>query len=155
MSYEENLGKLGLVLPDAPTPRGAYLPAVRAGDLLFLSGQLPLEGGKLAFSGKLGAELNVEQGQEACRKAVLNALAVIKQDLGSLERVERILRLEVYVASAPGFTQQPQVANGASELLAQVFGDAGRHARLAVGAAELPLNAPVEIALILAVRGGG
>jgi enamine deaminase RidA (YjgF/YER057c/UK114 family) len=149
MSHEQKLRELGLSLPAAPAPVATYVPAVRAGDLLFLSGVLPFKDGQLAFRGKLGRELSVDEGYNATRLAVLNALALIKQECGTLNQVRQIVRLIGHVASAEGFTQQPAVVNGASDLLVNIFGDAGRHARLAVGAAELPLNAPVELELIV------
>jgi enamine deaminase RidA (YjgF/YER057c/UK114 family) len=151
-SYEARLKALGIELPAPPKPVATYIPAVLAGELLFLSGVLPMQGGKLAAQGKLGADLTIEQGYEAARIALLNALAVIHQELGTLDRVKRIVRLVGHVASATGFVQQPAVINGASDLLVRVFDDAGRHARVAVGAAELPLNAPVELELIVHVE---
>jgi enamine deaminase RidA (YjgF/YER057c/UK114 family) len=149
--YEQKLNELGLTLPQPPAPVATYIPAVRAGDLLFLSGVLPMRNGQLAFSGKLGRDLTVPQGVEAAKVAVLNALAIVKQELGTLDRITRIVKIVGHVASADGFGDQPQVLNGASDLLVAVFGDAGRHARVAVGAAELPRGAAVEIELILAV----
>jgi enamine deaminase RidA (YjgF/YER057c/UK114 family) len=151
MDYEKKIQSLGLTLPPPPKPVATYLPAVRSGNLLFLSGMIPMVEGKMAVVGKLGKELTVEQGQEVARITLLNALAAIKAEVGSLDRVERIVRIGVHVASAEGFTQQPAVANGASDLLVQIFGEAGRHARLALGAAELPLNAPVELEMIVQV----
>jgi enamine deaminase RidA (YjgF/YER057c/UK114 family) len=151
MSYEAKLKELGLELPPAPKPVATYIPAVRAGDLLFLSGVLPMRDGRLAFSGKLGRDLTVEQGMEAAKVAVLNALAIAKQELGTLDRIARIVKVVGHVASSEGFTDQPQVLNGASDLLVTIFGEAGRHARVAVGAAELPRRAAVEIELILSV----
>jgi enamine deaminase RidA (YjgF/YER057c/UK114 family) len=152
MSYEDKLKALGLELPQAPKPVATYVPAVRAGDLLFLSGVLPMQNGELAYSGKLGRDLNVDQGMAAAKLALLNALAIAKQELGSLDRIIRVVKVVGHVASAEGFTDQPQVLNGASDLLVALFGDAGRHARVAVGAAELPRRAAVEIELILSVR---
>ncbi len=149
MSYESKLQELGIQLPSPPKPVATYIPAVRAGELLFLSGVIPMRDGKLAAEGKLGKDLTVEQGYEAARIALINALAVIHQELGTLDHVKRIVRLVGHVASAAGFVQQPAVINGASDLLVRVFGEAGRHARVAVGAAELPLNAPVELELIV------
>lgn len=151
MSYEARLKDLGLQLPPPPQPVATYIPAVRAGDLLFLSGVLPMRDGQLAFSGKLGRELTVEEGMEAAKLCLLNALAIAKQELGSLDRISRVVKVVGHVASAEGFVQQPQVLNGASDLLVAVFGDSGRHARVAVGAAELPRRAPVEIEVILSI----
>ncbi|MGH7230729.1 MAG: RidA family protein [Nitrospiraceae bacterium] len=151
MSFEHTLRKLGLILPTPPTPVATYIPAVQAGDLLFLSGMIPFRDGKLAMAGKLGRDLTVEQGYEAARIALLNALAVIRHELGTLDRMKKVVRLVGHVASAEGFVQQPAVINGASDLLLEIFGEAGRHARVALGTAELPLNAPVEIELIVQV----
>jgi enamine deaminase RidA (YjgF/YER057c/UK114 family) len=149
---EEKMKNLGLVLPDPPQPVANYLPAVRVGNLLFTSGVLPMRDGRLAFTGKLGEELTLEQGQEAARLSVLSALAVVKREMGSLDEIIRVVKLTGHVASAPGFTQQPSVLNGASDLLVAVFGDSGRHARVAIGVAELPLGAPVELDLTLHIR---
>jgi enamine deaminase RidA (YjgF/YER057c/UK114 family) len=151
MSYESKLKALGLQLPLPPQPVATYIPAVRVGDLLFLSGVLPMRDGQLAFSGKLGRDLTAEEGMEAAKLSLLNALAIAKQELGSLDRISRVVKVVGYVASAEGFVQQPQVLNGASDLLVAVFGEAGRHARVAVGAAELPRCAPVEIEMILSI----
>lgn len=153
MNYENRLRDLGIVLPNPPKPVATYVPAVKVGNLLFLSGMLPLKEGKLLYEGRLGKELTLEQGYEAARLAVINALAVVKAELGDLGRVERIVRLSGYVASAEGFTQQSAVVNGASALLVDVFGDRGKHSRIAVGAAALPLDAPVEIEMVVEVRG--
>ncbi len=152
MSIEKRLKELGITLPAAPKAVANYVPAVRVGELLFTSGVLPMKEGTLAYEGKLGRELTVEQGQIAARLAVLNALAVVKQEIGDMEKVVRIVRLTGHVSSAPGFIQQPDVLNGASDLLVAVFGEAGRHARAALGAAELPLNSPIELELIVQVR---
>ncbi|HHZ82787.1 MAG TPA: RidA family protein [Nitrospirales bacterium] len=152
MAPEEVLQGMGIVLPDPPAPLATYVPAVRAGDLLFLSGILPLREGKLAYEGKLGADVSVEEGYEAAKLTAISALASIKKQLGSLDQVVRVVRMCGHVASAPGFTQQPQVVNGASDFLVEVFGEVGRHARLALGAAELPLNAPIELELIVQAK---
>jgi enamine deaminase RidA (YjgF/YER057c/UK114 family) len=151
MSYERKLKELYLELPQPPQPLATYVPAVLAGDLLFLSGVLPMRDGQLAFSGKLGRDLTVEQGMEAARLALLNALAIAKQALGTLDRITRVVKVVGHVASVEGFVQQPQVLNGASDLLVEIFGEAGRHARVAVGAAELPRGAPVEIEMIFSI----
>ena len=151
MSYEEQLKELGIELPQPPKPVATYIPAVRAGNLLFLSGVLPMQNGQLAYSGKLGRDLTVEQGMQAAKMALLNALAIARQELGTLDRITRVVKVVGHVASAEGFTDQPQVLNGASDLLVEIFGDAGRHARVAIGAAELPRRAAVEIEVILAV----
>lgn len=151
MGYEDKLKALGLELPEAPQPVATYVPAVRAGNLLFLSGVLPMRNGQLAYAGKLGREFGVAEGTEAAKVAILNALAIAKQELGSLDRIARVVKIVGHVASAEGFTDQPQVLNGASDLLVAIFGEAGRHARVATGAAELPRRAAVEIEVILAV----
>ena len=151
MSFELRLKELGIELPAAPKPVANYLPVVRVGDLLFLSGVLPSKEGQLVMAGKLGADVSIEQGVAAARLAVLNALAIVKAEAGSLDRVKRIVKMVGHIASAPGFTDQPQVLHGASDLLVAVFGEAGRHARVAVGAAELPRQAPIEIELIVQV----
>jgi len=152
VSFEHKLTQLGIELPSPPQPVATYVPAVQAGDLLFLSGVIPFRDGKLVLAGKLGADLTVEQGYEAARIALLNALAIVRKELGTLDRVKKVVRMVGHVASADGFVQQPAVVNGASDLLVKIFDDAGRHARVAVGAAELPLNAPVELEIILQVR---
>ena len=152
MSIDETLNSLGITLPAPPKPVASYVPAVLAGDLLYLSGILPFRDGQVAVTGKLGQEVTVERGAEAARLALLNALAVIRHELGSLDRVQRIVRVVGHVASASGFVQQPAVINGASDLLVQVFGEAGRHARVALGAAELPLHAAIELELLVQVR---
>ncbi len=151
MSYEQQLQKLQLELPQPPKPLATYVPAVLAGNLLFLSGVLPMRDGQLVFSGKLGRDLTVEQGAEAAKLSLLNALAIATQELGTLDRITRVVKVVGHVASAEGFVQQPQVLNGASDLLVAIFGEAGRHARVAVGAAELPRGAAVEIDVIFSV----
>ncbi len=151
MAVRRILAELGLALPEPPAPRGGYAPAVRAGSLLFVSGMLPIEKGKVAVTGKVGGEVSIEEGRNAARLAALNALAVVEQCAGGLENVRRIVKVTGFVNSAPGFTSQPQVVDGASELLLKLFGENGRHARAAVGAAELPANAAVEIEMICEV----
>ncbi len=145
---EERLRELGIHLPDVPTPLGSYKPASVSGNLIFVSGQLPLVSGKLLCEGKVGSELSVEDGVNAARACSVNSLAVMSKELGGLDRVKSIVKITGYVASSPGFHNQANVVNGASDLFYQVFGDDGRHARAAVGVSELPLNAPVEIELI-------
>jgi enamine deaminase RidA (YjgF/YER057c/UK114 family) len=152
MSAEAKLAELGIVLPEVPKPRWAYSPCVRAGDLLFVSGQIATEKGRVLHPGKLGREVDVERGREAARACAISALAVVRQELGSLDRVRRVVRSGVFVASAEGFTEQPSVANGASDFLREVFGDAGLGARAAVGVAELPLGASVEAEFIFQVE---
>lgn len=151
MTPEDRLKELGIVLPEAPKPLGFYVPAVRAGNLLFLSGMLPLREGKLLFKGKVGKDLSLEEAQESSRVAIINALSVVKGEVGELTKVMRIVKLSGYVASAEGFNQQPAVLNAASEMLSMVFGDKGRHSRIAIGVSELPMDSPVEIELIVQV----
>ena len=146
------LAELGISLPEVVRPVGAYVPAVRSGSYVYVSGQLPLVGGKPVFAGKVGAEVTPEQGKEAARLSGINALAALASVVGSLDKVKRIVKVTGFVASAPGFTAQPGVVNGASELFKDVFGEAGRHARAAVGVAELPLGVPVEVELIAEVE---
>jgi enamine deaminase RidA (YjgF/YER057c/UK114 family) len=150
-SPEARLKTLGIELPPPPKPVASYVPAVRSGNLVFLSGQGPVAGGKPIFTGKVGAELSEEEGYKAARATILNSLAVLRGEIGSLDRVRRIVKLTGWVNSAPGFARQPWVINGASDLLVEIFGEAGRHARSAVGANELPLGIPVEIELIVEV----
>jgi len=151
MTVEERLAGLGLILPETPRPAGAYVPAVSAGDLLFVSGQLPLVQGRLRWKGRVGEEVSLEEAKEAARTAAVNGLSVIKSMVG-LDEVVRIVKVTGYVASASDFFDQPQVINGASDLLEQVFGRAGRHARAAVGVSSLPLGSPVEIEMIVQVK---
>ena len=151
MSPGERLRELGLTLPAVATPAGAYLPARRSGSLVFTAGQLPLVDGALAATGKVGAEVTLEEGHALARVCALNALAAVDGLVG-LDAVVGVVKVVGFVASAPGFTGQPGVLNGASELLGAVFGDAGRHARSAVGVAELPMGAPVEVELVVEVR---
>jgi enamine deaminase RidA (YjgF/YER057c/UK114 family) len=151
MSIEAKLAELGLELPAVAAPLAAYVPAVRTGSYIYTSGQLPFVGGALGVTGLVGAEVSAEDAKEQARIAALNALAAVGS-LVSLDDVVRVVKAVGYVASAPGFTGQPGVINGASELFGAVFGDAGKHARSAVGVAVLPLNAPVEVELIVEVR---
>jgi enamine deaminase RidA (YjgF/YER057c/UK114 family) len=148
---EERITELGLTLPSDAPPLAAYVPAVRSGDLVFTAGQLPRRDGELVATGKVGAEVTPELAAEAAAACALNALAAIKGEVGDLSAVRRVVKVVVFVASAPGFTGQPGVANGASELLGKVFGDAGVHARSAVGVAVLPLDVPVEVELVVEV----
>ncbi|HOB75154.1 MAG TPA: RidA family protein [Phycisphaerae bacterium] len=152
MTPEENLANLGLTLPPAPPPVGAYLPALKVGELVFTSGQLPMREGRLVAVGKVSDAASMDQALEGARVAALNALAQVAAVTGGLDRVVRIVRVGVFVNSRPGFTDQAKVANAASELLVGVFGDAGRHVRTAVGVNELPLNAAVEVELIAQIR---
>jgi enamine deaminase RidA (YjgF/YER057c/UK114 family) len=150
----ERLSALGLTLPPAPKPVAAYVPSVRHGGLLFLSGQIPLADGAVKFTGRVGGPggRSLEDAQAAARLCTLNAFAIVADAAASLDRVNRVVKLVVYVASNPGFTDQHKVANGASDLIVAVFGDAGKHARAAVGVAELPLNASVEVDITFAIE---
>jgi enamine deaminase RidA (YjgF/YER057c/UK114 family) len=150
-SAEARLKALGIELPAAPTPIASYVPAVRTGNLIFLAGQGPVVGGKPTVTGKVGADLTEQDGYKAARATILTSLAVLRAEIGSLDRVRRIVKVVGFVNSAPGFTRQPWVINGASDLLVEIFGDAGKHARTSVGVNELPLNIPVEIELVVEV----
>lgn len=150
-AIDSRLAELGIVLP-APAPAVAnYVPFVIAGGLLFVSGQLPIENGRLAVSGKLGAEVSLDEGMRAARLCAVNLLAQAKAAAGALDRIARVVRLTAFIAGTADFTDQPKVANGASDLLVAVLGEAGRHARVAVGAPSLPLNAAVEIEAVFAL----
>ena len=151
MTPEQKLQSLGIELPAGAAPVGAYVPVVRTGNLAVTAGQLPLKDGSLIAAGKVSADVSLEDAQLAARQALLNALSALRSEIGSLDNVSRIVRLNVLVNSAAGFTDQAKVANGASDLLLELFGNAGRHTRTAVGAAELPLNAPVELDLIVEI----
>jgi enamine deaminase RidA (YjgF/YER057c/UK114 family) len=147
------LAELGLTLPPVAAPGGAYVPAVRTGQFVYTAGQLPVVDGKLPATGKVGREVSAADAAALARTCALNALAAAADAAGGLDAIRRIVKVTGFVASAPGFNSQPQVINGASELLLEVFGEAGRHARSAVGVAELPLDAPVEVELIAEVGG--
>src|SRR5689334_5914193 len=148
MSFEERVRELGLTLPETPRPVANYVVAVQTGNLIFASGQTPTVQGKLTIGGKLGRDVTIEQGQEAARVAILNCLAEVRSITGTLDAIKRVVKLNGYVASAEGFIAQPQVINGASLLLEEIFGAVGKHARAAIGVAELPGGAPVEVELI-------
>jgi enamine deaminase RidA (YjgF/YER057c/UK114 family) len=148
---EEKLAELGLKLPEVAKPVAAYVPAVRTGNLVYTSGQLPLREGALIATGKNGDSVDPAVAVDCAQQCALNALAAIKAEIGDLANITRIVKVVAFVASTPDFTGQPQVANGASELLGQVFGEAGQHARSAVGVPVLPLDAPVEVELIVEV----
>ncbi len=151
MATSERLAELGVTLPGVAAPVGAYLPAVRSGSLVYTAGQLPLVDGSLAATGKVGAQVSVDVAAELARQCGLNALAAVDALVG-IDTVVRVVKVTGFVASAPGFTQQPAVLDGASELLGEVFGPLGGHARSAVGVAELPRGAPVEVEIIVEVR---
>ncbi len=148
---EEKLAELGLSVPEVVPPLAAYQPAVRNGDLVFTAGQLPVRDGEMVAIGKLGGAVSEEDGYACARQCALNALAAIKAEIGELSAITRIVKVVVFVASTPDFTGQPRIANGASELLGEVFGDVGKHARSAVGVAVLPMDVPVEVELIVSL----
>lgn len=150
-SPSRRLADLGLTLPEVATPIGSYHPAVRLGDLVFTSGQLPVVGGELTLAGKVGGDVTIEQAVAAARTAGLNAVAAIAGQAGGVDKVNRIVKLVVFVAGTPDFDAQPKVANGISDLCADIFGDRGVHARSAVGCSSLPMNAPVEVEAIAQV----
>ncbi|MBB6122071.1 RidA family protein [Nocardiopsis algeriensis] len=149
---EERIAELGLTLPEVAAPVASYVPAVRSGDHVYVSGQLPFVDGKLPATGKVGGEVSPETAQELAAVCALNAVAAVRAEIGDLSGVVRVVKVGGFVASAPDFTGQPGVINGASDLLVRVFGDAGVHARAAVGVAALPLDAPVEVDMIVEVR---
>lgn len=151
-TYEGKLESMGHKLPDVPKPVAAYVPGLQVGNLVFTSGQIPLVAGEVKWRGKVGKDLSLEEGYEAARICALNCLAVVKSVIGDLDRISRIVKVVGFVNSAPGFTGQPKVVNGASELLGQVFGDKGQHARSAVGVSELPLDSAVEVEMIVEVK---
>ena len=151
MTPEERLKQLGIELPDAPKPLGSYVPLVRTGNLVFLSGILPLVEGKLTREGRVGEKVTVDEAREDARTAAINALAILKSNLGTLNKIRRCVKITGYVSSAPGFTEQPNVLNAASDFMLEIFGEVGRHARAAVGANVLPLNSPVELEFIFEV----
>jgi enamine deaminase RidA (YjgF/YER057c/UK114 family) len=151
MTPEERLAELGLSVPAVAKPVAAYIPAVRTGNHVFTSGQLPMRDGQLLHTGKVGGEVTQEEAVECARQCALNALAAVRAEVGELSAVTRIVKVVAFVASTPDFTAQPIVANGVSELLGEVFGEAGRHARSAVGVPVLPLDAPVEVELLVEV----
>ena len=148
-SPESRLEELGIDLPATPAPAGAYVAATRAGNLVFTAGQLPLEKGELTLRGKVGDTVSVNEAREAARLCAMNALAAASTQTGGVAGISRIVKVTGFVASAPGFNAQPQVINGASEFLGEIFGDAGLHARSAVGVAELPMEAPVEVEIVV------
>jgi len=152
MTPEERLKELGIELTEAPKHLGSYVPCVRSGNLLFLSGILPLRTGKLTRTGRVGESVTLQQAQEDAKQIAINALSILKSHTGSLDKINRCIKLNGYVASAPDFTEQPKVLNAASDLLFKIFGDAGKHARAAVGVYVLPLNSPVEIDFIFEIK---
>ncbi|QIX28255.1 RidA family protein [Nocardioides sp. JQ2195] len=148
---EDRLAELGLTVPDVAKPVAAYVPAVRSGNHIFTSGQLPMRNGELMVTGKVGGEVGEEQAAECAQQCALNAIAAVKSVIGDLDQVKRIVKVVAFVASTPDFTGQPRVANGASELLGKAFGEAGVHARSAVGVPVLPLDTPVEVEITVEV----
>ncbi len=151
-NFNKKITDLNLILPEIPKPVAAYIPAKQAGKLVFTAGQLPMVNGELISKGLLGQDVEIEEAKNAARFCTLNALAAIKGVIGDLDRIKQVVRVVGYVASVPTFTQQPAVVNGASELLLEIFGEKGKHARSAVGMAVLPLNASVEIELTVEVE---
>lgn len=149
---EARLAAMGIQLPEAPAPVAAYVPSKRTGDLLFVAGQIPFQDGQLIAQGRVPTEVDPETAVECARQCVLNGLAVAKAAVGDLKRVRQVVRVGCFVASEPGYHEQSKIANGASELLLEVFGDSGRHARAAVGSIDLPLGAPVEVEFIFEVE---
>jgi len=148
---EERLASLGLEVPEVAKPVAVYVPAVRSGNHVFTSGQLPMRSGELITTGKVGGEVSAEEAVQCAQQCALNALAAIRSEVGELSNVKRVVKVVAFVASTPDFTGQPGVANGVSELLGEVFGDAGVHARSAVGVPVLPLDAPVEVEMVVEV----
>jgi enamine deaminase RidA (YjgF/YER057c/UK114 family) len=148
---EQRLEELGLSVPEVAKPVAAYVPALRTGNYVYTSGQLPLRDGQLMATGKVGAEVTAEEAAECAQQCALNAIAAVRAEVGELSAVKRVVKVVAFVASAPDFTGQPGVANGASELFGTVFGEAGQHARSAVGVLVLPLDAPVEVELVVEV----
>ncbi len=151
-TIEARLAELHVTIQSPGAPAGSYVPAVRTGNLVYLSGQIPKVGGQMLASGAVPSKVSVEKAQECARACVVNALAVLKAELGDLDRIRRIVRVGVFVCSDPGFTDQPKVGNGASDFLVSVFGERGKHARAAVGSVALPLGAPVEVEMIVEVE---
>jgi enamine deaminase RidA (YjgF/YER057c/UK114 family) len=147
---EEKIKELGIELPSPPTPAGSYIPVVKTGNLLFISGQIPMENGKVVFSGKV-SDNNLDVAQKSARMCAINILAQIKREVGNLDKVSRIVRLSGFVNSSPEFTQHPKVINAASDLIFEIFGDKGKHSRIAVGVASLPLGAMTEIDAIIEI----
>ena len=151
-NYEERIEELGIEIPEPPEPVGSYIPARRAGDLVFCSGQGPLKDGEFIHLGKVGSDLSVEEGYAAARRCAINCLAEVKSEVGTLNKIEKVVKVRGFVSSAPGFGRQPDVVNGASELLQELFGEAGRHARSALGTSDLPGNIPVEVEMVVSVE---
>ena len=149
---EQKIAELGIEIPDAPAPLAAYIPALLSGNMVFTAGQLPMVNGQLLYEGKVGFDVSLEEAVQAAEACAINCLSVIKAVAGNLDKIRRIVKVTVFVNSADGFIKQPQVANGASELLVKIFGENGKHVRSAVGVNELPINAPVEIEMIAEIE---
>ncbi len=152
INVEDKINKLGINIPEAPKPGAVYIPAKTVGKLVYTSGQDCRVNGKLIYEGKLGSDLTVEQGYKAAKQTMINCLAVLKAEIGDLNKIKQVVKLLAFVNSAPGFVEQPYVINGASELLEEIFGDRGKHARSAIGSSELPFNTPVEIEMIVEIE---
>jgi len=150
--FEEKIKQMGFTIPEVVKPLAAYIPAMQVGNLVMTSGQVPISAGTVKYIGKVGRDLSEEQGKEAAKLCALNCLSAVKSVIGSLDRIKRVVKLTVFVSSAEGFTAQPKVANGASEFIGEIFGDAGKHVRSAVGVSELPLNSAVEIEMIVEIQ---
>jgi enamine deaminase RidA (YjgF/YER057c/UK114 family) len=150
----ERLAQMGISLPVPPKPAGSYIPVVVSGNLAFVSGQIPMQDGKVVFTGRVPSERSVEEAQKAARLCAINILAQLKANLGSLDRITRIIRVSGFVSSAPGFTEHPKIINAASDLFFEIFGEAGKHARIAVGVSGLPLNSTVEVDAVVEITSG-
>jgi enamine deaminase RidA (YjgF/YER057c/UK114 family) len=153
MTAEQRLVELGITLPEVPAPAGLYAPCVQTGPLVFVSGQIPTQDGAVIRHGRCGESVSVDEAAELARVCTLNALAIVRQHLGTLDRVSRVVRVAGYVASGGGFIEHPRVVNGASQLLLDIFGEAGRHARIAIGVSELPQGVPVEVEFLFEALG--
>jgi len=150
--FEEKINHMGITIPEVVKPLAAYIPAMQVGNLVMTSGQVPISEGKVKYIGKLGSDLSEEEGKKAAKLCALNCLSAIKSVIDTLDKINRVVKLTVFVSSAEGFTAQPKVANGASEFIGEIFGDAGKHVRSAVGVSELPLNSAVEIEMIVEIQ---
>jgi len=150
--YEAKLKEMGIDLPEAAKPLAAYIPAIQSGNYVYTSGQIPLVAGELKCKGKVGAQVSEEQGYECAKICAINCLSAIKGVIGSLDKIEQVVKVTGFVNSAPGFSAQPKIVNGASEFFGEVFGDAGKHTRSAVGVSELPIDSPVEVEVIVKLK---
>lgn len=150
--FEEKIKQLGITIPDPVKPLAAYIPAMQVGNLVMTSGQVPIANGAVKFHGKVRRDLTEDEGRDAAKLCAINCLSAVKSVIGNLDKIKRVLKLTVFIASAEGFTAQPKVANGASEFIGEIFGEAGKHVRSAVGVSELPLNSAVEIEMIVEVK---